>query len=407
MPSTTSPLPRLLALGGVLLAFAAGAPAAGAATPQIDAGDGGLCAVGADGHVTCHGLDASNVAHVDDFTAVGVGLSHACGLRAAGPVLCWSDGPHPATAAPPGSFTAVGSGWAVSCALDALGAGTCWGDDGAGYNQLTVPPGPLHGLAVGEFHACALQAGDTAVCWGADVNGQASPDAGTFTALSAGGGHTCGLRPSGSVDCWGLDNAGQAADRMPPAGETFVAVSAGSMSTCALTSTGHLVCWGANHKGETEAPDGTFSAVSVGRGYACALATSGALTCWGDDSPLPPHDYRVRFQAPADAAPTVKVARAGRVIPVKAEIFDGDAEVRTGKVTIDVVPASDCSAAAADAVEAYAPLAAGAPGTLRWDAAADRWKTELDTSGLGTGCFHVRLAVDGTVAGHFILRLRR
>jgi hypothetical protein len=405
MPTIASPL-RRLAPALLAVAFLAGPPGAGAATPVIDAGDTALCAVGGDGRVTCHGLDASSVAHVTDFTSVAVGLSHACGLRQSGEILCWSDD-GPAAAVPPaGTFAAVGAGWSVSCALDPAGLGTCWGDE-AGYLEKDVPTwlGAMHGLSVGEFHSCALLPDDSAACWGADVNGQATPEPGPFAAVSAGGGHTCGLRPDGAVDCWGLNNAGQAEDRVAPAGETFVAVSAGSMSTCALTGAGRAVCWGADWQGESTPRAATFSAISVGRGYACGLLTSGALECWGND-PLPEHAYSLRFHAPVDAAPVVNVAKGGRVIPVKVEVFDGDEEVRAGRVTIGLVAAGGCGAATADAVEAHAPAAAN-DGELRWDAGADRWATQLDTPRVFTPrCLRAEVRVDGTLAGHFLLRLR-
>ena len=401
--STT--LPGLTCLAAVAVALAAAAPAH-SSTTAIDAGDNALCAVGPDGGVTCHGLDASSVAHVKDFTQVAVGLGFACGLRAGGEVLCFGDDTHPGATPPPGSFTSIGAGWSAACALDALGDATCWGDE-AGYGLFNGPAGPLHGLSVGEFHECALDAASEAACWGADVSGQATPDPGPFTAVSAGGGHTCALTPAGAADCWGLDNAGQAQDRTPPAGETFVAIEAGSMSTCALTSTGRIECWGSDADGESAPPPGTFSSVSVGRGYACGIRTDGALACWGERSPLPAHAYTVAFHAPVDAAPTVNVARAGRVIPVKVEVFDAGTEVRTGRVTIDVVPSSDCGAAATDPLESYAPVPSTSPGELRFDAAADRWATGLDTSGLAAGCHRARIAVDGEPAGHFVLQLRR
>lgn len=62
---------------------------------------------------------------------------------------------------------------------------------------------PAVHLAIGRHHACALDASGQAYCWGSDLDGQASPPAGTFVALAANDTATCGVDAAGQVTCWG------------------------------------------------------------------------------------------------------------------------------------------------------------------------------------------------------------
>ena len=61
-------------------------------------------------------------------SAVSVGGSHSCGLRADGTVECWgSDDAEGRLDAPNGPFIAVAAGGAHTCALRADGMIECWG----------------------------------------------------------------------------------------------------------------------------------------------------------------------------------------------------------------------------------------------------------------------------------------
>ena len=50
---------------------------------------------------------------------------------------------------------------------------------------------------------CGVKSNGSVACWGINVNGEASPPAGSFTSVSAGGVHTCGVKSNSSVACWG------------------------------------------------------------------------------------------------------------------------------------------------------------------------------------------------------------
>ena len=77
-------------------------------------------------------------------------------------------------------------------------------------------------MSAGGDHTCGVRTNGTLACWGHNVDGQATPPAGTFTgaAVAAGGDHTCGVEDDGTLACWGGNDCGQAT---PPAG-TFTAV---------------------------------------------------------------------------------------------------------------------------------------------------------------------------------------
>ena len=62
------------------------------------------------------------------FTSVAVGLSHLCGLRSDGTVICWGDNDRGQAEAPGGRFTALTAGDASTCGLRPDGPIVCWGE---------------------------------------------------------------------------------------------------------------------------------------------------------------------------------------------------------------------------------------------------------------------------------------
>jgi hypothetical protein len=130
----------------------------------------------------------------------------------------------------------------------------------------------------------------------------------------------------------------------------------------------------------------------------------------------------LRFQAPIDGPSVVNVAKAGRVVPVKAALVVDGVVDATGPLSLLVQPLADCAGAATDALETYA--AAGSANTgnaFRWDATAGFWIHNLDTSAVGMsagGCYRVNVYLGGTaddrgiyrsgyVVGYFLMRIAK
>lgn len=142
-----------------------------------------------------------------------------------------------------------------------------------------------------------------------------------------------------------------------------------------------------------------------------------SMGCPADERP-----YEVVFGSPIDEG-IANVAKLGRVIPVKAQVFLEGTEVRSGAVRLFILASAACSGIPSDAVEAYAAGSSSAGNDFRWDSAADLWQFNLDTSvanGLQAGCYQaevyvgdaVRDAATGAIAGgvkaaYFAISLKR
>jgi alpha-tubulin suppressor-like RCC1 family protein len=190
----------------------------------------------------------------NDWSAIGTGDGHTCGVRAPGSLFCW--GRNSASnlglgqtvdvqlrrATRIGSdedWSSVASGQDGSCALRAAGSLFCWGGNGSGNlglgdreqrmepTALAVPStGAWEAVSVDTFHACAIAGGDL-YCWGRNTEGQLG---------------------SGDND-----------DRLEPAlidpGEgdqrgAYRQVAVGRFSSCAVTTDSHIACSGENVSGQ-------------------------------------------------------------------------------------------------------------------------------------------------------------
>jgi hypothetical protein len=112
------------------------------------------------------------------------------------------------------------------------------------------------------------------------------------------------------------------------------------------------------------------------------------------------------FDAPLDRAPVMNVAKLGRVIPVKAVVTNGGAPVTGASgqpVHLSVASGVSCTVGGTtDAMESYAVGASNAGNLLRWDATAQRWMYNLDTSAFAmkaNACYRVSVFYGGTVTG--------
>ncbi len=278
----------------------------------ISAGNKHACAVRADKSLACWGnnLDRQlNAAH-GEFAAVSAGGYHTCALRVDNTVSCWGLNENGQTSRPRRvEFLALSSGFMHTCAVSAdqddAGSVRCWGLDIQG--EATPVAGSYRKVSAGHEHTCGLRTDGAVQCWGGNSHGQAgvknpagsmtctisgcrfdyNPIAGPFIDVSAGTTHTCAVRTGGSLECWGYSTDGQTT---PPAGE-FLAVSSGYKHSCAVAVDNTVRCWGRDAYGATAAPAGEFLAVSAGSSFSCGLRTNGSIECWGystDGQTTPP-----------------------------------------------------------------------------------------------------------------------
>lgn len=277
-------------------------------------------------------------------SAVAVGGTHACALKANGNVMCWgsdawgqlgdgaSGGFRSAPAHVTGLSRAVGldAGDLISCAVLSGGGVQCWGRNdtgilgtGTGIESSSAPLS-VSGLddatavTIGWEHACALRESDSVVCWGGNNSGRLGdgtesnrplPVAVTgltdVVDVSAGGSHTCAVLANGPVKCWGWNFRGQLGDgtttkRSTPVTVTglssAVAISSGNQHTCAVLDNGQVWCWGYNYYGQlgsdiddvTGSPTplqvpGVANAVAIDAlgDFNCATLSDGTARCWG------------------------------------------------------------------------------------------------------------------------------
>jgi alpha-tubulin suppressor-like RCC1 family protein len=118
----------------------------------VEAGSDFECALGDDTYVYCVGRNDMRqlgstspdsdvpleIAAIDHFARIGVGLSHACAVRDSSELYCWGENPNGelgigTSGAPSGPVQVTGTwrdvqaGNGHTCALDTTGAAWCWG----------------------------------------------------------------------------------------------------------------------------------------------------------------------------------------------------------------------------------------------------------------------------------------
>lgn len=228
------------------------------------------------------------------FSDITAGLSHTCGLTAAGDAYCWGkngngqlgdgstgDRTRPVLVSGGLAWREIRAGFRHTCAIAVDGSAYCWGlnDKGQGGNGTTdesVSPTKLQGdmtwlglsKILSEWHTCGTSSDGFAYCWGFGLDGQLgngfeqipTPSivltAVKLSELTVGVEHSCGLSPDGQAYCWGRERSPLAFQGSVPAavsgGPSFVSLTSGYYGhACGLTANGIVYCWGRNYDGES------------------------------------------------------------------------------------------------------------------------------------------------------------
>ena len=278
----------------------------------------------------------------DHFVSMVGGLTHSCGLRANGSVLCWGGNEYLQAAPPPNiRLTSLSSSYNHTCGLQANGIAVCWGAEGQGARTYTATSTiallTTAGTSTGElrnngqkllFAVPGNLPGDIAVTlavrpvasrtelteqsftvsvdldessgpttWSVDSGAHGMHDFNVEYLAGSDNGRVVRITlrsdpPSLNRLHWSF-SASYPVTETRPADQTqailyaphaiYTSISAGFDHTCALLPDGEAECWGDNSEWQSQVPRETsFTAISAGYRFTCGLLTDGAPTCWGD-----------------------------------------------------------------------------------------------------------------------------
>jgi alpha-tubulin suppressor-like RCC1 family protein len=249
---------------------------------------------------------APNAGQALQWSAIGPGVDHTCGIESGGATYCW------------GCNTKLQAG--------AIGANPSSKPLNAGTDKQSAIA-----VSAGTSHTCIVGSASNQVrCWGTADHGAlgdgpplsdatstavSATIGSNATAISAGDAHTCAIDANKNAVCWGDNSFGQLgnpnasgsldAPGSPIAGLQALAIGAGGGFTCLLASVDSTVrCFGSNKNGELGragavdtathpapeavvtpgSPSGQLKAanIGVGREHACAiLSGTNEVVCWG------------------------------------------------------------------------------------------------------------------------------
>jgi hypothetical protein len=116
------------------------------------------------------------------------------------------------------------------------------------------------------------------------------------------------------------------------------------------------------------------------------------------------HVGNTTFLAPVDKAPTMNIAKLGRVVPLKVNlVYDGSAVTATGTLSVGGLTKVDCTTGAGgDEIEVYAAGSSNSGNLFRWDSSGPFWIYNFDTSAFkmnAGNCYRINVYYGGTVAG--------
>lgn len=241
---------------------------------RVSAGGYATCAIKVDGRLFCWGSDQRGTlgdgggtvsrsvpgevaGRRTDWSAVSVGLYHACATTTGGHLYCWgsdvsgqlgddavlADQAAPrAVAGAHADWRGVDAGYSATCGRRGAERRLfCWGRDafgelGDGDTDNASQPVPVEvvgrrgdwrSISVGAAETCAVRTSGRAFCWGGVNGGEQGVDGvGTrpvevpgaypdWRDVSVGGGHRCGVHAGSRLLCWGSDRQGQIGDGPP------------------------------------------------------------------------------------------------------------------------------------------------------------------------------------------------
>jgi alpha-tubulin suppressor-like RCC1 family protein len=282
------------------------------------------------------------------FVQISTGITHTCGVTAAGAAKCWGDNLHgqlgdgtttnrsvpTQVSGLTSGVVSITAGTYFSCAVLADGSAKCWGWNvngslGDGTTTDRFVPTQVSGLtagvrqiASGRAHTCAVLADGSAKCWGYNLYGnlgdgtkaakyiptQVSGLASGVVAVAAGYNHSCAVLADGSAKCWGIGNHGAIGDGTSTTSNLVptqvsgltsgvTAITTGNAFSCAVVN-GSAKCWGFNQSGAlgtgtvADSPTPTqvsgltsgVAMIDAGDAHTCAILTNGSAKCWGDNS---------------------------------------------------------------------------------------------------------------------------
>jgi hypothetical protein len=188
-----------------------------------------------------------------------------------------------------------------------------------------------------------------------------------------------------------------------------------NISTTTMNSAGKVVTW--TSPSASDIVDSSVPVIcSPASGSTFAIGTT-TVTCTAtDDSGNSANaSFTVTvgllsalWKEPINGPSVINVAKAGRVIPVKVEVFLNGAEnVDTGTVTFRLYKSNSCTAGAQDSVEAFAAAGDANTGDLfRWDPTGGFYIYNLKTPAT-TGCYSGEVLLNGERAGYFFINLTK
>jgi hypothetical protein len=131
------------------------------------------------------------------------------------------------------------------------------------------------------------------------------------------------------------------------------------------------------------------------------------------------HVGNTTFLSPVDKAPTMNIAKLGRVVPVKLNLtYDGGAVTSAGTLYVGGLTNVDCATGTAgDDIEVYAAGASNTGNLFRWDSSGPSWIYNFDTSAFkmnAGNCYRINVYYGGSVSngtgsggalvGYFLMR---
>ncbi len=258
------------------------------------------------------GAPTLSPADAGPFVQVAGGSGHVCALRADGGLTCWAPremGGQCYATTPPGPYSQVAAGLGYACGLKTDGTVTCWGiaayegDVPVCFQWNTADPATRQeawldtsvryaSIVAGSDTLCGLSTGGHLVCSG--YLRLAATSLHGIREAAAGGYHACVVDGTGRVRCLGPYVANLQADGtsiagvLAPPSEHLSGLAMGSLISCGIKQDRGLLCWG--HGLETGKLDPT-PGLGVFNSLAC-MQDSKPADCsepvFPDEDRLPP-----------------------------------------------------------------------------------------------------------------------